>query len=70
LLYAGRAMGAQEGVIWGFFNKVVEAEFLEEEVEKLATQNVSGPGFGHMITKTLLAQQWLMSVEQAIEAEA
>ncbi|MEO1248905.1 MAG: enoyl-CoA hydratase, partial [Pseudomonadota bacterium] len=29
-----------------------------------------GPSFAHMITKTMLAQEWSMSIEQAIEAEA
>ncbi len=26
--------------------------------------------FGHMMTKTMLAQEWSMSIDQAIEAEA
>ncbi|HCQ57309.1 MAG TPA: enoyl-CoA hydratase, partial [Sulfitobacter sp.] len=30
----------------------------------------AGPNFAHMMTKTMLAQEWAMSIEQAIEAEA
>ena len=36
----------------------------------LATRITSGPNFGHMMTNTMLAQEWSMSIEQAIEAEA
>jgi enoyl-CoA hydratase/carnithine racemase len=36
----------------------------------LAEKLASGPNFGHMMTKTMLAQEWSMSIEQAIEAEA
>jgi len=70
LLYTGRSMSAEEGERWGFFNKVVTAEALEEEALALAGRLAAGPGFGHMMTKTMLAQEWSMSIEQAIEAEA
>ena len=36
----------------------------------LANRITSGPNFGHMMTKTMLSQEWSMSIEQAIEAEA
>ena len=36
----------------------------------LAARIAAGPNFGHMMTKTMLAQEWSMSIEQAIEAEA
>ncbi|MEC8939822.1 MAG: enoyl-CoA hydratase, partial [SAR324 cluster bacterium] len=29
-----------------------------------------GPNFAHGITKTMLNQEWSMSIEQAIESEA
>jgi len=70
LLYTGRAMTAQEGERWGFFNRLVAADELEREALALARQLVSGPTFAHGITKTQLNQEWSMSLEQAIEAEA
>jgi len=70
LLYTGRAMSAQEGERWGFFNKLVAANELEKEAMILAKRIASGPTFAHGITKTQLNQEWSMSLEQAIEAEA
>lgn len=70
LLYTGRSMSADEGHAWGFHNKVVPAEELSAEATKLASRIAAGPNFGNMMTKTMLAQEWSMSIEQAIEAEA
>lgn len=70
LLYTGRSMSAEEGERWGFYNRLVEADALEAEAIALATRISQGPNFGHMMTKTMLAQEWNMSIEQAIEAEA
>jgi enoyl-CoA hydratase/carnithine racemase len=35
-----------------------------------AQQLAEGPNFAHMMTKTMLAQEWSMTLDQAIEAEA
>lgn len=70
LLYTGRSMSAEEGERWGFYNRLVEADVLEAEAIALATRISQGPNFGHMMTKTMLAQEWNMSIEQAIESEA
>jgi len=70
LLYTGRAMTAEEGERWGFFNKIVTADALEQEALKLAHRIASGPTFANSITKTQLNQEWSMSLDQAIEAEA
>ncbi len=70
LLYTGRAMSAEEGERWGFYNRLVTGETLEDEALKLAQKIQAGPNFAHMMTKTMLAQEWSMSIEQAIEAEA
>ncbi len=70
LLYTGRSMSAEEGEAWGFFNRIVPAEELDAAARKLAEQIAAGPNFAHMMTKTMLAQEWSMSLEQAIEAEA
>jgi enoyl-CoA hydratase/carnithine racemase len=70
LLFTGRAMTAQEGERWGFFNKLVAAQVLEEEALALARRIATGPTFANGITKTQLNQEWSMSLDQAIEAEA
>lgn len=70
LLYTGRSMTADEGAAWGFYNKLVDAPALETESQALAARIASGPNFANMMTKTMLAQEWSMSIEQAIEAEA
>ena len=70
LLYTGRTMSAAEGEAWGFYNRVVEADALEAEAIKLAERIAAGPTFANSMTKTMLAQEWSMSLEQAIEAEA
>ncbi len=70
LLYSGRTMTAQEGEAWGFFNKLVAAEALEQEALALAQRIAAGPTFANGITKTQLNQEWSMSIDQAIEAEA
>lgn len=70
LLYTGRAMSAEEGASWGFFNHLVPVGDLESAAQDLAKRIAAGPNFGHMMTKTMLAQEWSMSIEMAIEAEA
>ena len=70
LLYTGRSMKAEEGLGWGFFNALHAPEALEAEAGALAARIAAGPGFAHMMTKTMLAQEWNMGLEQAIEAEA
>lgn len=68
LLFTGRAMRAEEGERWGFFNRLTET--LMDDANALAAEIAAGPGFSHGMTKRMLAMEWAMSVEQAIEAEA
>src|SRR3954451_23323239 len=68
LLYTGRSMAADEAERWGFLNRVVED--VEGEAATLAASLASGPTFAHQMTKTMLDQEWDMSVPAAIEAEA
>jgi len=70
LLFTGRSMSAEEGERWGFHNRLVDAAELESEAIALATKLAAGPNFGHMMTKTMLKQEWAMSIDEAIEAEA
>jgi len=70
LLFTGRAMTAQEGHAWGFFNALHESDALLEAATKVARELAEGPTFAHGMTKTMLAQEWSMTIDQAIEAEA
>ena len=70
LLYTGRSMSGEEGLSWGFFNQLAESKALEEVAMSLALRIAQGPRFANMMTKTMLAQEWSMSLDQAIEAEA
>jgi enoyl-CoA hydratase/carnithine racemase len=70
LLFTGRAMTAEEGERWGFFNQLVPQDQLLVEATRLARSLATGPMFAHSMTKTMLNQEWNMSIEQALEAEA
>src|ERR1700743_30868 len=70
LLYTGRFMTAEEGERWGFFSRIVTPERVLPETQLLARQVAEGPTFANTMTKRMLAMEWAMSVEEAIEAEA
>ena len=70
LLFTGRSMNAQEGLAWGFFNALHEPDALQEKTLSLARELAAGPTFAHGMTKTMLHQEWAMTLDQAIEAEA
>ena len=70
LLFSGRAMTAGEGLAWGFFNQLHDAADLPQAAVLLARSLAEGPTFAHGMTKNMLHQEWNMSLDQAIEAEA
>jgi enoyl-CoA hydratase/carnithine racemase len=70
LLFTGRSMSADEGAAWGFYNRIVAEADLLGEATALARSLAEGPTFAHGMTKTMLNQEWAMTIEQAIEAEA
>jgi enoyl-CoA hydratase/carnithine racemase len=70
LLYLGRTMSGDEALQWGFFNRLVTPDQLSTAATQLAQEIAAGPSFANGITKTMLNQEWSMSLEQAIEAEA
>jgi enoyl-CoA hydratase/carnithine racemase len=70
LLYTGRAMAGEEAERWGFLNRLCAPEDLLAQAQALAADLASGPAFANGITKTMLHQEWAMTIEQAIEAEA
>ncbi len=69
LLFSGRMMSAEEGERWGFFNELVDGD-VAEATRAHARRLIGGPTFAHGMTKTMLNQEWCMSLEQAIESEA
>ena len=70
LLFTGRSMTAEEGLAWGFHNRLVETGLLLEESLAFARALAAGPTFAHGITKTQLNTEWNVSLETAIEMEA
>ncbi len=70
LLYTGRSMDAAEAERWGFYNALVPQDALMPEALKRAGDIANGPAFAHSMTKTMLSQEWNVSIDQAIEMEA
>lgn len=70
LLFTGRTMSAEDAERWGFYNRLVAPEALQDEARDLARSLADGPTFAHAMTKTQLDVEWDMGLEQAIEAEA
>jgi len=68
LLYTGRSMDAEEGLAWGFFNKL--ADPVLPEAMAFAQSLASGPTFAHGVTKKMLHQEWNAGLDEAIEMEA
>ena len=70
LLFTGRSMDGEEGERWGFYNRLCAPDALLRDALALARDLAAGPTFANGITKTMLHQEWAMTIEQAIEAEA
>ena len=70
LLFSGRVMTAEEGLAWGFFARVVDADMLANEAASLARTIASGPAFAHAMTKRQLDIEWNVSIDTALEMEA
>ncbi|TDK67518.1 enoyl-CoA hydratase family protein [Sapientia aquatica] len=70
LLYSGRSMSGVEAERWGFFNRLCEPAEVLQQAQHYAIDLSNGPTFAHGMTKKMLQQEWSMSIEQALEAEA
>jgi len=68
LLFTGRSMTSDEGLAWGFYNRVVED--VMGEAYALADELARGPSIAHAVTKRQLDAEWHVSIEDAIEMEA
>jgi enoyl-CoA hydratase/carnithine racemase len=70
LLYTGRVVGGEEAERFGFHNRLVEPDALQDSAQALARELAEGPSFGHAMTKTMLWQEWSSGLGECIEAEA
>ena len=68
LLLTGRDMISEEGLAWGFYNRVVED--VAAEAYALADQLAKGPTIAHAITKRQLDLEASMTLHEALESEA
>ena len=69
-LYSGRSIGGEEAERSGFLNRLVSTDSLANDAQAWARDLAAGPTFANGVTKTMLHQEWNMSIDQAIEAEA
>ena len=60
-----RRVGAQHR-----HSRRAEVDTLLAEAKAMAADIADGPSFANGITKTMLAQEWNMSIEAALESEA
>jgi enoyl-CoA hydratase/carnithine racemase len=70
LLFSGRAMSADEGLAWGFFNALHARDAVLAAAQQQARALTDGPWFAHTVTKTMLNQEWAMGIDEMIESEA
>jgi enoyl-CoA hydratase/carnithine racemase len=70
LLYTGRSIDGVEAERWGFFNRLCQPDALLHEAHAMAASLAEGPTFAHAMTKRCIHQEWSMSIDEAIEAEA
>jgi len=68
LLFTGRSMSADEGLAWGFWNRVEEDVLAEANA--LARELAHGPTFAHAMTKRQLDAEWHVSIDEAVTLEA
>ncbi len=68
LLYTGRSMSAEEGLAWGFFNRLAGPPL--PVALQAAQELAAGPTAAHAMTKKMLHQEWNAGIDEAIEMEA
>jgi enoyl-CoA hydratase/carnithine racemase len=68
LLFTGRDMSSDEGLAWGFYNRVVED--VMAEAYALANELARGPTIAHCITKRQLEAELNVGLDEALEMEA
>ncbi len=68
LLFTGRNMSAEEGLAWGFFNRI--SDDVQAEAQAVARELASGPSLAHSVTKRQLDAEWAEPIEIALDMEA
>jgi enoyl-CoA hydratase/carnithine racemase len=68
LLFTGRNMSSDEGLAWGFWNRLTDTPLTEAQA--LARDLAAGPSVAHAVTKKQLDAEWHVSIEQALQMEA
>jgi enoyl-CoA hydratase/carnithine racemase len=68
LLFTGRNMTAEEGLAWGFWNRITDNVL--EEAQALARDLACGPSIAHAVTKKQLDAEWNVPIDEALEMEA
>ena len=68
LLFTGRSMRADEGLAWGFWNKLSDDPLADAQA--LAGELARGPTKAQATTKRLLDAEWHVSIDEAITMEA
>ena len=68
LLFTGRSMSAEEGLAWGFWNRLSHAVLAD--ARNLAGELARGPTAAHAVTKKQLDAEWHVSIDTAIDMEA
>jgi enoyl-CoA hydratase/carnithine racemase len=70
LLYTGRALPGTEASDWGFYNELCSPDALAERALELARTIAQGPSVAHAMTKQMLRDEWVLPLDEAIDAEA
>ena len=70
LLYTGRTLHGEEAYQWGFLNRLCTPETVLTDALTLGHELAHGPTFAHGLTKSMLHNEWAMSLDTAIDAEA
>jgi enoyl-CoA hydratase/carnithine racemase len=70
LLYTGRALPGKEACDWGFYNELCSPDALAERALELARTIAQGPSVAHAMTKRMLRDEWVLPLDEAIDAEA
>jgi enoyl-CoA hydratase/carnithine racemase len=70
LLYTGRSMDGAEAECIGFYNRLCEPVAVLADATALAQSLADGPTFAHATTKKCLHDEWDMTMDAAIDAEA